>query len=69
MCYAAQPGEHMQGESEEVRAGEVGRRKVKKYLERERKRELFQWPANLDKRQRNAQCGGGVGSGRWWWWY
>ena len=58
MCYAAQPGEHMQRESEEVREAEAWRRKVKRYLERERKRELFQWPGKLDKRQRNAQCGG-----------
>ena len=59
----------MQRESEEMREREIGRRKVKKDLERERKRELFQWLSNLDKRQRNAQFGVGVGSGRWWWWY
>ena len=59
----------MQRESEEMREREVGRRKVKKNLERERKRELFQWPSNLDKRKRKAQFGVGVGSRRWWWWW
>ena len=69
MCYTDQPGEHMQRESEEMREREVGRRKVKKNLERERKRELFQWPSNLDKRKRKAQFGVGVGRRRWWWWW
>ena len=36
MCYTDQPGQHMQRESEEMREREIGRRKVKKDLEREK---------------------------------